>query len=485
MSILDSRDATFHSIESFGHSRSFTSAARLIYKRVFIWSALAAGDLGAIAISEQISKFAISVIGLNDDAANAPLPALTTIALFAVLGLYVRWGVSPVQRLRIRALGIAIFLTVSLSMIAVTQSSLAVTVHIMMTATLLFILGHYTELCLRRALVRWNLWGVPTILVGSHSNHDLASALLDQPDFGLKPIGIICEQAGSSTGDMPTRIPFLRHVGDFRRLEQVAEVALIVRENEAVSVNLSGLPLENSILVHNRELGRGIGLYANGSCDTIGTDIRSKIYKRQSLFFKRSFDLVLSIPIALVALPVILLLTCVIRAVDPGPGLFWQKRVGQNGRTINICKLRTMYVDAEQRLLDHFAKCPEAYDEWNKNFKLVSDPRILPFVGNIIRRSSLDELPQIFNVLLGDISLVGPRPFPEYHHKGFSKAFQNVRTSVPPGLTGFWQISARSDGDLSVQEKQDTLYIQNWSIWLDIWILLQTLPAVVAGKGAR
>jgi exopolysaccharide production protein ExoY len=190
--------------------------------------------------------------------------------------------------------------------------------------------------------------------------------------------------------------------------------------------------------------------------------------------------------VALVALalfaPLMLLIALAIRILDPGPVFFAHRRMGRNGGTFRCLKFRTMVVDAEARLQEYLAADPEAMREWQLDHKLRRDPRITP-LGNFLRRSSLDELPQLFNVLMGQMSLVGPRPIVAAEAQRYGRYFAHY-CDVRPGMTGLWQVSGRNDVSYRRRVAMDVAYCRTKSVTLYLWIIVRTVPAVLAPKGS-
>ena len=194
---------------------------------------------------------------------------------------------------------------------------------------------------------------------------------------------------------------------------------------------------------------------------------------------KRVIDITVAAAMSLLLLPVFLLTALLIKLTSPGPVFFVQKRLGLNKRHFGIYKFRTMVVDAEKRMqeVEHLNEVSGPV------FKIKNDPRITP-IGRLLRKTSIDELPQLFNVLRGDMSLVGPRPLPLRDYEGFSEDWQRRRFSVRPGVTCLWQIGGRSSISFEQWMELDLQYIDKWSLLLDFKILLKTIPAVLKGSGA-
>ena len=193
---------------------------------------------------------------------------------------------------------------------------------------------------------------------------------------------------------------------------------------------------------------------------------------------KRAFDVLAVLLAAPIVLPLVLLLALLIRR-DGGSAFYCQTRVGQNGRSFRIWKLRSMVMDAEARMRAHLARDPAARAEWEETQKLKSDPRVTP-LGRMIRKTSLDELPQLWNVLRGDMSLVGPRPMmPEQARLYPGRAYYSLR----PGITGFWQISSRNETSFAGRAAYDTRYARRVSFATDFGVLLATVRVVLRGTG--
>jgi lipopolysaccharide/colanic/teichoic acid biosynthesis glycosyltransferase len=182
-------------------------------------------------------------------------------------------------------------------------------------------------------------------------------------------------------------------------------------------------------------------------------------------------------------LPLMVYLCLAIAVISPGNPFFAQVREGKHGRKIRVLKLRTMYRDAEARLKQHLGADPALQAEWQRFFKLRHDPRILPYVGSFLRKSSLDEVPQLFNVLRGDMSLVGPRPPLEYEVAAYGD-WHRRRLLSTPGMTGLWQVVGRSRVSFDEMVFEDVMYAYNQSLLTDAGILLRTIPVVHTARGA-
>lgn len=211
--------------------------------------------------------------------------------------------------------------------------------------------------------------------------------------------------------------------------------------------------------------------------------VRNSLTEMPARFSKMLFDLALVIITLPVIAPVLLLIGILVRLTSPGPALFRQVRIGKNGKEIRIFKFRSMHHDAEAKLAELLAQNPAARAEWNKTHKLRHDPRVTK-LGAFLRRTSLDELPQLINVLCGDMSLVGPRPVTETELRTKYKDKADYYKLVRPGITGLWQISGRSDISYEQRVNMDCWYVFNWSLHIDLVILYKTIWVVLRRRGA-
>ena len=215
----------------------------------------------------------------------------------------------------------------------------------------------------------------------------------------------------------------------------------------------------------------------------IGLEVKNNLAQPLNILIKKLFDFtVSSVLLVLLSVPMTVI-AVLIRMTSRGPAIFSQERVGRRGRTFQCYKFRTMYEDAEERLRNLLENSTDAQTEWNHRWKLTIDPRITG-IGKFLRQTSLDELPQIFNVLKGDMSLVGPRPVTQREIDQYYREQAKLCFGVPPGVTGLWQVSGRSNTSYDYRIALDSWYVRNWNIWLDIVILFKTVRVVLRKEGA-
>ena len=231
---------------------------------------------------------------------------------------------------------------------------------------------------------------------------------------------------------------------------------------------------------------RGVPLYGTNishffSHEVALLRVHNNLRRWPARLSKRIFDTLLALVLIVLLSPLLLLLSLLLLG-DGGKVIFSQKRVGKNGRPFNCFKFRTMALDAEDQLKLLLAQSPEHKLQWEKDQKLKDDPRVSA-LGGFLRRTSLDELPQLFNVLQGQMSLVGPRPIVEAELQRYGSD-ASYYLMVRPGMTGLWQVNGRNDLDYESRVYLDTWYVKNWSLWYDLVILIKTIRTVLSSKGA-
>ena len=419
-------------------------------------------------------------------------PALVvSLLIYACAGLYPGAGLSPVEELRRIVLATTAVCLISTAAIFLSKEGVLYSRGVFITSWLVSIL----LVPLQRALLRSVLstrewWGVPVLVLGAgKTGRMLVANLRAQPECGLRPVAYLDDDpdklgecAGLQVVGPLSLAPELARQLGIR--EAIIAMPGIGRQQLLTVFERLGASFTRLIIVPDMFGMASLWVSPKDLSGVLGLEVRQNLLIPVNRWLKRTLDLAMASILGLLALPVVALAVLWIKRVSPGPAFYTQEREGRGGARIRVRKLRTMHADAESLLLKHLSENREARLQWQQYFKLKDDPRIVPAIGCLLRRTSLDELPQLWSVLKGEMSLVGPRPFPCYHLDEFDAGFRALRARVLPGLTGLWQVSGRSNGDLKVQEAMDTYYIRNWSIWLDLHILARTIHVVLLGKGA-
>ncbi len=394
------------------------------------------------------------------------------------------WGLGSVEELRrIQLLLVALFGTALVVLFLQRDSGISrITFFVAyVVAAVLIPLG---RTAIKHFLAGLDLWGVPTVIYGNEETIPLvAEALRQDRSLGYIPHAAFSDDCHQS--EIVGGLPVLGGLHNTTRRAPVAVVALPeMGRHELIDLLEGPLQIYNTILLVP-DLKDAPSLWVK-PCDLqgiLGLEIRRNLLDPVSLFCKTFAERAL----VLFTLPlwgsICLFLMLLVWLQDRAPAIYAQERVGRNDARFKAYKLRTMVPDAEAVLQRKLAEDSELKAEWEAHYKLKKDPRITP-VGWLLRRTSLDELPQLWSVLMGTMALVGPRPLPMYHHDELKPRTQRLRVKVRPGITGLWQVSGRSDSGTAGMNRWDTYYVTNWSVWLDLVILARTVRVVLFGSGA-
>ena len=451
---------------------------------------LASGDVLSAVLAQTLAALLWSFINpsVHTPAALSLLfLAASFVGMNALVRLYPGVLLHPAVELRrIAVSSTAIYMLVAVSSF-LTKEHQSRGVFLVAWA-LTFTLTPLMRTGLRAAFAREKWWGYPVLILGAGTTGTAVTrALTKNPWLGLKPIAVLDDDAdreGSLYG-----IPVLQGI----------ELAPTFAQEMQVPFAILAIPGGGNDLLHRiiHEYGdsfphmlvipdmfgfSSLWVEARDLQGTLGLEVKQRLLLRVPALFKRAFDLTLTVLGGLVISPLLLAIYILIKRDSPGPAFFGHTRLGRDGREFKAWKFRSMVIDADKALQSYLDSDPEAREEWERDQKLRDDPRVTR-IGAFLRKTSLDELPQLYNVLVGQMSLVGPRPIVSSEVERYGDSYVLYK-KVRPGISGLWQVSGRNNTTYAERVTFDTYYVRNWSVWLDLYILAKTFLVVAFRHGA-
>jgi len=407
------------------------------------------------------------------------------LVVFYAAGLYPGIMISPVEEVKrfsictfFSFIGIAISIFVD-----VDSERIAVALALMLAVPLATIFLPIARQIARFAFGTYRWWGLPAVIYCTGSSGDaVINRMIERYDLGYKPAVIINSGAIASNtyGSIPVFSPSKELLDTIRALKIKAAILCDYGETD-VSDIMQAYRYTITVSKHqNRSISGSPQIKDIGGI--VGFASTHNLTKKTNRFAKRAIDIALLIVSFPLVLPLCIVVAIIIKITSPGPVFYGHLRVGKNGKPLKCWKFRSMCKDADKKLDALLAQNPDMREQWERERKFVDDPRVTPF-GKFIRKTSIDELPQFWNILAGEMSFIGPRPVTKGELVKYGSQADYI-LSVTPGLSGMWQTSGRSDTEYEERITLDTYYIQNWSVWLDIWLIIKTVWIVFKRKGA-
>ncbi len=411
------------------------------------------------------------------------------VAAYALVGLYPGVAMSPVDEMRWICLTTTLMYLVLAAMVFMRREGEIYSRGVFIMAWVLSVLLVIAyRAAMRLLFARKSWWGYPVMILGAGQTGSMVIRTLKRrPGTGLRPVLVL--------DDDPQKHGTLHGVPVVGGVELAPGLARTRKIPYAI-VAMPGVPRDRLLSLLERygssfahllvipDLFEFSSLWveAKDMGGVLGLEVRQRLLLPGPRLAKFSIDLAATLIGGLLVLPLILLIALLVKLDSHGSVFYSQQRIGQNGETFKAWKFRTMVQNADAVLKDYLELHPEQQAAWERDHKLKRDPRVTP-IGRFLRRTSLDELPQLWNILRGEMSLVGPRPIVDEEIPRYGDKF-SLYTKVIPGLTGLWQVSGRNNITYEERVSLDAYYVRNWSVWLDVYILLRTVWVVLTGEGA-
>jgi len=414
------------------------------------------------------------------------------VGLRAALGLYPGYGLGYVEELRRQtfALLAALAITTVFAFASEVTDTLS-RLSLFAWALSLLLVAPVARYWLKRTMMRMGLWHKPVVVVGAQEAGQRVLELLQRVRYlGLQPVGVYDNRVAPVSGEIEG-VPYRGTLTDAMVLAQKAQVDTAIfampnmpREHLAEFMALASRRFRHVVIIPD------LGSFANANsavvakdfAGTFGVEIRYSLLDPWAQRLKRVIDVGATAVGGALVLPLILVLSLLVWVESGGPIFYKDHRMGRAGVLFSCIKFRTMVPDAETMLQRMLTEDEEMSEEYLKYHKLRNDPRITR-VGRFLRKTSLDELPQIWNVLRGEMSLVGPRPYLPREYEQIGAAYDEIRR-VTPGMTGPWQVTGRNHASFSERVRMDAYYVRDWSLWLDLVLLARTVGVVLSRRDA-
>jgi len=409
-----------------------------------------------------------------------------TIILAWLNGLYPGFGLAAVHEMQkvlyvvsLASVFLGVFLFLQQLALAFSRFIFILTWFL---SVLFMMLGRFA---LRNRFSRFKWWGIPMVVIGSQENATpVIEKLIQSRRLGFRPVFYYDPQ---ETHAEPIHgVPVIKNKQDLQEVVKEAGVKHVVFTDHfenVTNINFHWMRdvFPNILFVLKTAPFGSLWVRTIDLHGTLAIETNYHLLNKREIIIKRTLDMILTLILLLLTWPVFVMLSLLIRLDSKGPILYTQMRLGKNGVPFKSFKFRTMFDNAEEKLQEVLNSNPEAQREYEKYHKLADDPRVTR-VGKFIRRYSLDELPQLINTLKGDMNLIGPRSYLPRELPEIGD-YTKIIMKVKPGITGWWQVMGRNATSFKERLQLDEYYISNWSIWLDIYIVIKTVWVIIKGQG--